>query len=97
MCAVATDNAEHGAVGTMTRIAGAAKLANATTGVDFAHYSDTGDEITGTMPVARPQGCGRSYCRDHAHKLVTDRSFEPGLAARDFKIGIADAGERHAH
>ena len=68
----------------MTRIARAAKFALATTGINFTDHS-----------LAHQLFVGSFF--NHPDKLVANSSFESGVAARDFQIGVADAGKQHAH
>jgi len=61
-----------------------------------------GDTGTGWVRHAaslsrRGQPRSLSYFFDDAHELVSDRSFESSITTRDFKIGVAYAGERHAN
>lgn len=76
--AVAAVNSQNRACWTVTRIACATEFALSAAGVDLADHA-TSDEIS-----------GRAFF-NYADKLVTDRSVETGVTARDFEISVADA------
>src|SRR5215468_9411761 len=67
----------------MTGIAQVTKFAFATAGIDFADN-----------PLAHQSIIARLF--DDSDELMADRAFESGIAAGDFKIGIANPRQDHA-
>ena len=99
MRAITSDDAEHCALRTMTRISGATKIATPATGVDL-----TDNPLAGCQRPDREAGARRSgYCPvfrqtfDHAHKLVSDRSLKVRIPARDLQIRVANARQGDPH
>src|SRR2546427_5636375 len=84
VCAGASDDAEHGATGTVARISGATQIAISAAGVDLADNA-----------LAYERSIGRLF--DAADELMSDRSAETGIAARDFEICVANSREDDAH
>jgi hypothetical protein len=68
----------------MTRITASTKIATPATRVDLSN-----DALADELTVS-------SFFYD-ADEFVSDRSGETSVAAGDFEIGIADAGEKHTH
>src|SRR5882762_9121777 len=84
MRAVAPNDAQDSAIGTVPRISGLAKFAISAAGVNLAYNS---------FPH---QLVARRFFH-HADKLVANSPLEARIAARNFEIGIADAGKVDAH
>src|SRR5204862_224871 len=82
--AAAPDAAEHRALRAMPRIARATQSATPTARVDLADH-------------AAPDQFFIIRALNYADELVPQRPLEARVAAHDLKVGVADAGERHAH
>jgi hypothetical protein len=82
--AVASNYAENGPCGAVTRITRHAQRTRAAAGVNLPDNS---------LPYQL------IVCRffHHAHKLMSDCAFEAGITTSDFEIGIADAGKMNTH
>ena len=84
MSAVSPNDSQYGPARTVARIAGVAKFTLATARVDFADDPFADERVSGRL-------------LHDADKLMADGSFETGVAARDFKVGVADSRKQNAH
>ena len=82
--AIAADDAQGGAVGAMGMPAGQAGRAGVAGGVDVAHHT-----------AADPGRIGR--LDDLADEFVPQHAAKRHVAAHQLQIGVADAGQPHAH
>jgi hypothetical protein len=78
--AIASDDAQHCAIGTMTRIASVAEGTSSAAGIYFSDY-----------PLAFEFNGGTLF--HHPNEFMANRALEPGIPARDFEICVADSGE----
>jgi hypothetical protein len=84
MSPVASDDAEDGAGGTMTRITGNANGTFTTACVDLADHS-----------LSDLGSIGRAF--NHSDEFMTNGSLKSSVALYDLKIGITDAGKSDAN
>jgi hypothetical protein len=68
----------------VSRVTCATQIATPATGINLAHN-------------ALPDELAVMALFHNTDKLVPDRSIEPGVTARNFQVGVADARQQHAH
>src|ERR1043165_207301 len=84
MCAIASVNAEHGAIRTVSRIARTTQIA-----VTTARVYLTNNTMSDKRAVS-------AFFND-ADELMSNRSIETGIAARYLEIRVADSRQQHTH
>lgn len=81
---VSTDDPQHSASRAVSRITGTTQIATSASGVDLSHHALSNQLASAAL-------------FNDSDELVSDRSIEPRIPARDFQIRVANARQQHAH